>query len=39
MSVDQRCPSYKESNKASKERQGPALGVRLTEVCVLQRVK
>ena len=35
MSVEQRCPSYRESNKANKERQGPALGVRLTEVYVL----
>ena len=35
MSVLQRCPSYKESNKGSKERQGPTLGVRrLIEVSV-----
>ena len=27
MSVLQRCPSYRESNKGSKERQGPTLGV------------
>ena len=32
MSVLQRCPSYRESNKESKERQGPTLGVRFTEV-------
>ena len=29
------CPSYRESNKRSKERQGPTLGVRFTEVSVL----
>ena len=29
------CPSYRESNRGSKERQGPALGVRFTEVSVL----
>ena len=34
MSVLQRCPSYRESNKGSKERQGPTLGVRFTEVSV-----
>ena len=34
MSVLQRCPSYGESNKGSKERQGPTLGVRLIEVSV-----
>ena len=34
MSVLQRCPSYRESNKGSKERQGPTLGVRLIEVSV-----
>jgi len=28
------CPSYKESNKGSKERQGPTLSVRFTEVSV-----
>ena len=39
VSVLQRCPSYKESNKGSKERQGQTLGVRFTEVSVLQRVK
>ena len=32
MSVLQRCPSYRESNKGSKERQGPTLGVCLIEV-------
>ena len=31
----QRCPSYRESNKGSKERQGPAVCVRFTEVSVL----
>ena len=35
VSVQQRCPSYGESNQPSKERQGPTLGVPLTEVCVL----
>ena len=34
MSVLQRCPSYGESNKGSKEKQGPTLGVRLIEVSV-----
>ena len=34
MSVLERCPSYRESNKRSKERQGPTLGVRLIEVSV-----
>ena len=34
MSVLERCPSYKESNKMSKERQGPTLSVRFTEVSV-----
>ena len=38
-SVLQRCPSYRESNKGSTESQGPTLGVRLTEVSVLERVK
>ena len=33
--VLERCPSYRESNKGSKERQGPTLGVRFTEVSVL----
>ena len=37
MSVLERCPSYRESNKGSKERQGPTLGVRFTEVSVLKR--
>ena len=27
-------PSYKESNKGNKQRQGPTLGVRFTEVSV-----
>ena len=31
---EERCPSYKESNKGNKQRQGPALGVRFTEVSV-----
>ena len=34
MSVLQRCPSYRESNKGSKEKQGPTLGVRLIGVSV-----
>ena len=34
MSVLERCPSYRESNKGNKERQGPTLGVRYTEVSV-----
>ena len=34
MSVLERCPFYRESNKGSKERQGPTLGVRFTEVSV-----
>ena len=34
VSVLERCPSYRESNKGSKERQGPTLDVRLTEVSV-----
>ena len=34
MSVLQRCSSYRESNKGSKERKGPTLGVRLIEVSV-----
>ena len=34
MSVLERCPSYRESNKESKVRQGPTLGVRLIEVSV-----
>ena len=37
MSVLKRCPSYRESNKESKERQGPTLSVRFTEVSVLER--
>ena len=37
MSVLERCPSYRESNKRSKERQGQTLSVRFTEVSVLQR--
>ena len=32
-----KCPSYRESNKRSKERQGQTLSVRFTEVSVLQR--
>ena len=34
MSVLERCPSCRESNKGSKERQGPTLGVRFREVSV-----
>ena len=34
MSVLERRPSYRESNKGRKERQGPTLGVRLIEVSV-----
>ena len=34
MSILERCPSYKESNKGNKQRQGPTLGVRFTEVSV-----
>ena len=39
VSVLPRCSCYRESNQGSKERQGPTLGVRLTEVSVLLRVK
>ena len=31
----ERCLSYRESNKRSKERQGPILGVNFTEVSLL----
>ena len=34
MSVLERCPSYRESNKGSKERQGPTLSVHFTEVSI-----
>ena len=34
MSVLERCPSYRESNERSKERQGPTLSVCFTEVSV-----
>ena len=34
MFILERCPSYRESNKRSKERQGPTLGVRFTEVFI-----
>ena len=34
MSVLERCPSYKESNKGNKQRQEPTLGVRLIEVSI-----
>jgi len=37
VSVLQRCPSYGESNKGSKERQGPTLGVHFTEESILKR--
>ena len=35
MCVLERSPSYRESNKGSKEKQGPTPGVRFTEVSVL----
>ena len=35
VSILQRCPSYRESNKGNKERQGPSLDVLFTEVSVL----
>ena len=35
MSVLERSPSYRESNKGSKEKQGPSVGVCITEVSVL----
>ena len=31
----ERCPSYRKSNRRSKERKGPTLGVRFTEVSIL----
>ena len=34
VSVLERCPSYPESNKGNKQRQGPTPGVRFTEVSV-----
>ena len=34
MFILERCPSYRESNKGSKERQGPTLSVHFTEVSV-----
>ena len=33
--ISERCPSYRELNIGSKERQGPTLGVHFTEVSVL----
>ena len=39
MSILQRCQSYRESNKVSKERKGPTLGVHFTEVSVLKTVR
>ena len=36
MSVSERYPSYRESNKRSEERQGPTLSVCFTEVSVLE---
>ena len=39
VSVLQGCLSYRESNKESKEKQGPTLGVCFTGVAILQRVK
>ena len=38
MSVLQRRPFYRESKKGSKERQGPTLGVRLTELSVKRQL-
>ena len=35
VSILQRCPSYRESNKGNKEKQGPSLDVLFTEVSVL----
>ena len=35
VSALERSQSYRESNKGSKEKQGPTLGVRFTEVSVL----
>ena len=35
VSILQRCPSFTESNKRNKERQGPSLDVLFTEVSVL----
>ena len=32
-----KCPYYRESNKGSKERRGPTLGVRFTEMSVLRK--
>ena len=37
MSVLERCPSYRESKKGSKERQGPTLGVRFIDLSVSLR--
>ena len=37
MSVLERRPPYRESNKESKERQKPILGVRFTEVSVKRK--
>ena len=34
VSVLERCPSYRESTKGSKERQGPTISVPFTEVSV-----
>ena len=34
MFVSERCPSYRESTKRSKERQGPTLGVHFSEVSI-----
>ena len=35
VSVSERSPSYRESNKGSEEKQRPTLGIRFTEVSVL----
>ena len=36
MSVLERCPSYRESNKGNKQRQGPTLGVHFTGVRLIE---
>ena len=36
MSVVERSPSYKESNKGSKQRQGPTLGVHFSSVHLIE---
>ena len=39
MFLFQRCLSYRESNKGSKQRQGPSASVRFTEVSVVHAAK